>query len=122
MKALREKNQRREVDPDLYASAADVAKELRVWRASRESRALHKRQLILACFVALLLAIPAGFGWVKYWGEIRATTPDKSPPCAFKKRGYPRVIMTLFGAQGEGRCNGDGTQTRHRTHGVSPRG
>jgi len=71
-KALREKDQRKETDPELYTSAAAVARDLHAWREGQARRAQRKRQGIAALLIALLMLIPTWVGWSRYWAEIRA--------------------------------------------------
>ena len=71
-KALREKDQRKETDPELYASAATVARDLHAWHEGQARCAQRKRQGIAAVLVALLMLIPTWVGWSRYWAEIRA--------------------------------------------------
>jgi formylglycine-generating enzyme len=72
LKALREKDQRKETDRNLYASAADVAHDLRAWRERQARRAVRKRQGVAALVAASPILILAWFGWTNYWSELRA--------------------------------------------------
>jgi len=76
LKALRVKDQRKETDSDLYASAADIARDLLACRQRQARRTERTRQGQVASVVALVVALPilalAWFGWSSYWSERRA--------------------------------------------------
>jgi serine/threonine protein kinase len=76
LKALRVKDQRKETDQNLYASAAAVARDLRIWRERQARRATLKRQAVVALLVALPLLVAAlslaWDGWSRYWEARRA--------------------------------------------------
>ena len=72
LKAMRDKDERKAVDPTLYQSAADVAKDLRLWREGQARRALRKRQALVCFLVTLPVFALAGWCWSMYQAEVRA--------------------------------------------------
>ena len=79
LKAMRDKDARLEVDPSLYQTAAEVAKDLRAWREAvaekaraelrRLERRAHRKQLAWVC---LGFSLTVAGVWLHFWWKSQA--------------------------------------------------
>jgi len=72
LKGLRQKDSRKKVDPNVYASAEAMADDL---RRLRQARSRQRQRLVYALITALLMVAVGGVGlrgWTLYWAEREA--------------------------------------------------